>query len=211
MQDASVAALAAEAYMNVYAWKYTLSEEQHRLRKDAQAALDLLNYSLHLEPRQVLALHLKVHLLETQPSRAIHHDGDATLAEGEAAAFALAQLSALPEVPGHLVHMPCHIYIRTGRWAEAVAVRPPLRLTFALQPGDMIKQKHSETMLSRLSGHTFLFQHTCGPASGEHLIPADFYARTARSTHSGSNCEDCEDWICGEQTSVLSQIQHPAL
>lgn len=125
-QDATAAALAAEAFMNVHAWKYTLSEKQHILRRDTQAALDLLNFSLELEPRHVLGLHLKIHLLETQPLHSSHDDGDATLSEGETAADALAKLSVLPEMPGHLVHMPCHIYIRTGRWAEAVTVRSAL-------------------------------------------------------------------------------------
>lgn len=120
-QDATAAAMAAEAYMNVYAWKYTISEHSPVLRRHIQTALELLNYSLSLEPRHVLALHLKVHLLETQPLNSTSGP-DATLREGEAAADSLKALAQFPELPGHLVHMPCHVFIRTGRWQDAVEV-----------------------------------------------------------------------------------------
>eukprot|EP00892_Ulva_mutabilis_P008676 jgi/Ulvmu1/6180/UM028_0036.1 len=118
-QDATAAALAAEAYMNAHPWKYTLNEKSAVLRKDTQAALDLLKYSLSLEQRHVLALHLTIHLLETQPRESSPGE-DATLAEGEAAADALAALAHFPELTGHLVHMPCHVFIRKGRWADAI-------------------------------------------------------------------------------------------
>ena len=41
MQEATVAALAAEAYMNAYAWNYTISETSAELREEAAAALEL--------------------------------------------------------------------------------------------------------------------------------------------------------------------------
>lgn len=159
MQEATVAALAAEAYMNAYAWNYTISETSAELREEAAAALELINYALALEPMHVLALHLKIHLLETQPFvapaevqdpqeaqdptssssfethgtvpthsstadawRSARTDG-ASLHAAEAAADTLAGLRHVSSLPGHLIHMPAHIFFRVGRWADGIEVR----------------------------------------------------------------------------------------
>lgn len=143
--------------MNAYAWNYTVSETSATLREGAAAALDLINYALSLEPMHVLALHLKIHLLETQPLEALAegrepqedegsrnasrvpatvsaqsgtaaswHDsrgGDASLHAAEAAADALAGLRHVSSLPGHLIHMPAHIFFRVGRWRDGIEVR----------------------------------------------------------------------------------------
>jgi hypothetical protein len=136
MQVATIAALAAEAYMNAYAWNYTVSETSATLRQEAATALELINYALSLEPKHVLALHLKIHLLETQPLETLHDlhahvDAQASggrvasLREAEAAADTLAALRHSSVLPGHLIHMPAHIFLRVGRWQDGIEVRPP--------------------------------------------------------------------------------------
>jgi hypothetical protein len=59
--------MAAEALMNVHAWNYTVTEASSELRPDALQALALLDTALQHEPAHILALHLKIHLLEAQP------------------------------------------------------------------------------------------------------------------------------------------------
>lgn len=153
MQVATIAALAAEAYMNAYAWNYTISETSAVLREEAATALELINYALSLEPMHVLALHLKIHLLETQPLKPLqelqevkepadssvpdvdttstqHHsrttaalqNQQASLHAAEAAADTLAGLRHVSSLPGHLIHMPAHIFFRVGRWKDGIEV-----------------------------------------------------------------------------------------
>lgn len=139
--------------MNAYAWNYTIYETSATLREDTATALHLINYALSLEPMHVLALHLKIHLLETQPLEAPHElhevqehadsavlanrtastqgfsgtgDGlkgqEASLHAAEAAADTLAGLRHSSSLPGHLIHMPAHIFFRVGRWQDGIAV-----------------------------------------------------------------------------------------
>lgn len=136
--------------MNAYAWNYTVSQTSPVLREDAATALQLIDYALALSPLHVLALHLKIHMLETQPladedsntdsqqgaidSATESDDGDsnswplegsdqmASLTAAEEAADTLAGLRHTSWLPGHLIHMPAHIYFRMGRWKDAIDV-----------------------------------------------------------------------------------------
>jgi hypothetical protein len=101
-----------------------------RLRPMAAAAERLLRSALRFDPRHSLALHLLVHLAEAgtpgprpaEEGRAEDSSTSTAAAQvaawrGEPAADALAALR-LPQ--GHLLHMPSHVYVRVGRYRDAV-------------------------------------------------------------------------------------------
>ena len=104
-----------------------------RLRPTAAEGERLLRAALRVDPRHPMALHLLVHVAEAGtpgprplPGAAAakgRAEGAAATAStaawrGEAAADALALLR-LPQ--GHLLHMPSHVYVRVGRYRDALA------------------------------------------------------------------------------------------
>lgn len=104
-QDADVGTFFAEAMMNLRPWdQWTPAGEPQPGTEEILATLDAV---LQLNPNHPLANHLTIHAMEAshRPERAL------------AAADRLLNLQ-----PGlaHNVHMPSHIYIRTGQWHKAV-------------------------------------------------------------------------------------------
>ena len=76
------------------------------------AYLALTEVMTRTKYRHPLALHLWIHITES----------GTTPARGLPAADALAQLSRDGTTgTGHLLHMPAHIYLRTGRYMECIA------------------------------------------------------------------------------------------
>lgn len=103
-KDADLAALSAEALMDVRPWdQWTRAGEAQPGTREVLAALAR---SLRLAPKHPLALHLTIHAYEASP----HPE------RGKAAADGLRQL--VPDA-GHLVHMPGHAYARLGDWPGA--------------------------------------------------------------------------------------------
>ena len=97
------ATLYADALMNTSPWNYWLPDGQPR--PDTPVILRTLESVLAANPEHPGALHLYIHAVEaTEPGRA------------EAAAD---RLRSLMPGAGHLVHMPSHIYMRVGRYADA--------------------------------------------------------------------------------------------
>ena len=68
--------------------------------------LDALESVLKRQPDHAGAIHLYIHAVEASPN------------PGRAEAYA-EKLAALMPGAGHIVHMPAHIYLRTGRYREA--------------------------------------------------------------------------------------------
>lgn len=104
--DADVAALYAEALMDVRPWDQWTAEGQPQ--PGTAETLDALETALRLEPRHPGALHLTIHALEASP-------------RPERAREAADRLRGLVPDASHLVHMPSHVDVRLGRWAEAAA------------------------------------------------------------------------------------------
>jgi tetratricopeptide (TPR) repeat protein len=99
------ATLYADALMNTSPWNYWLPDGQPR--PDTPAILRTLESVLAANPDHPGALHLYIHAIEAKdPGRA------------EAGAD---RLKPLMPGAGHLVHMPSHIYMRVGRYADAYA------------------------------------------------------------------------------------------
>jgi tetratricopeptide (TPR) repeat protein len=102
--DANVAVLAADALMNLTPWDYWL--DGATLRPHATQAEALLERAMALASDNAGACHMFVHLMEErQPDRAVD------CAE---------KLPSLMPGVGHIVHMPGHIYIRVGRYVDAM-------------------------------------------------------------------------------------------
>lgn len=105
--DLDAAALYAEAIMDTTAWNYW--ERDGEPGPQTEELLGVLEEVLRAAPEHPLALHLYIHAIEASPHPA----------RAEAAADRLANLAP---GAGHLVHMPAHIYMRLGRYADASAV-----------------------------------------------------------------------------------------
>ncbi len=102
--DADVATLYAESMMNLHPWKLYHADGTPEAWTPAIVAT--LEGVLQRQPQHPGANHYYVHAVEASktPSRA---------------ADAASRLETLVPGAGHLVHMPAHIYIRTGQFAKA--------------------------------------------------------------------------------------------
>ncbi|HEX6070102.1 MAG TPA: tetratricopeptide repeat protein [Longimicrobiaceae bacterium] len=103
-EDAEVATLHAEALMDLRPWRYWT--EAGEPQPGTETVLANLEKVIAANPRHPGACHFYIHAVEeVQPARAL------PCAE---------RLAALMPGAGHLVHMPGHIYIRVGRYADAI-------------------------------------------------------------------------------------------
>ncbi|HEX6124207.1 MAG TPA: tetratricopeptide repeat protein, partial [Pyrinomonadaceae bacterium] len=103
--DLDAATLYAESMMNLRPWQLWSLDG-----KPAEGTLEILavlESVLKRNPNHTGANHYYIHAIEASPNPE----------RGSAAAM---RLGGLAPNAGHLVHMPSHIYLRTGDWAEAV-------------------------------------------------------------------------------------------
>ncbi len=102
--DADVGALYAESLMNLQPWDLWTHDGEPKGR--TMEVLAVLERSMAIDPMHPGANHFYIHAIEASPWPE----------KGVASAERLVDL-----VPGsgHLVHMPSHIFIRTGRYGEA--------------------------------------------------------------------------------------------
>jgi tetratricopeptide (TPR) repeat protein len=102
--DLDAATLYAESMMNLRPWQLWSLDG-----KPAEGTLEIiavLESVLRRNPYHTGANHYYIHAVEASPNPE----------RGSAAAM---RLGGLAPNAGHLVHMPSHIYLRTGDWAEA--------------------------------------------------------------------------------------------
>lgn len=104
-QDADVAALSAEAQMDVHPWDYWKADGTPQAW--TKEILRTLESGFATDARHPMLNHLYIHALEASP-------------EAGRATRAADVLRDLQPGLGHMVHMPSHVYVRTGRWADAV-------------------------------------------------------------------------------------------
>jgi tetratricopeptide (TPR) repeat protein len=104
-KDNDAATLFAEATMDTMPWDYWTAEGEPR--QGTQEFIDTLTRVLKRDPEHEGAAHFLIHAVEkTRPELGIP---------------AADELAALPDgAPGHLIHMASHIYIRVGRYDDAV-------------------------------------------------------------------------------------------
>ncbi len=103
-EDDEAATLYAAALMNLTPWNYW-TRDKRPTAPSVETALAVLERVIERSPRHIGALHYYIHAVEpVDPER------------GERAADLL---TGLAPGAGHLVHMPSHVYIPLGRFAEA--------------------------------------------------------------------------------------------
>ncbi len=105
--ESDVLALYGAALMNLTPWNYWDGAYGARTpREGTDHIVEVLERAVELAPNNPGACHYFIHLMEAgNPERAV------ACAE---------RLAALMPGAGHIVHMPGHIYIRVGRYADAV-------------------------------------------------------------------------------------------
>lgn len=102
--DLNARTLYAEALMDLSPWAYWQADGSPNAH--TMALVDALEHVLATDPNHPGAAHLYIHAME-----------QFTPKKAEAAAD---RLGGLVPVAGHLVHMPSHIYLRLGRYEDAV-------------------------------------------------------------------------------------------
>ena len=104
--DAGISAIFADALLNLAPWgQWTLD---HRANPGTDEIVRTLEAALARSPEHPYLNHLYIHTMEGS-------------ARPEAALPSARRLASLTPGLGHLVHMPAHIYIWTGHYADAAA------------------------------------------------------------------------------------------
>jgi tetratricopeptide (TPR) repeat protein len=130
--DLDVATLSAEAMMNLRPWKlWTLDGKPE---PGTLEILSTLERVMARDPSHPGANHYYIHAVEASP-------------QPEKGLEAARRLPALVPGAGHIVHMPAHIYIRTGRYAETSeanrrAIRSEEAYAAAAKPSPMYKMMY---------------------------------------------------------------------
>ena len=103
--DIDATVLCAEALMDLRPWDLWTIDGQPQPGTDEIVAI--LEKALKTNPDHIGAIHLYVHAVEASSN------------PGRASVYA-DRLAKLAPAAGHLVHMPTHIHLRTGRYQDAV-------------------------------------------------------------------------------------------
>jgi tetratricopeptide (TPR) repeat protein len=102
--DDNVATLYAESIMDLRPWKFWTHDGKPA--EGTEEIVAVLESVLRRNPRHIGANHYYIHAVESSP-------------HPERALPSARRLSSLSPAAGHLVHMPAHIYQRTGNYAGA--------------------------------------------------------------------------------------------
>ncbi|MEX2216857.1 MAG: hypothetical protein WD768_22280 [Phycisphaeraceae bacterium] len=104
-QDLDIQTMFAEACMTTMPWDYWVEDSKPKeLTKEVIATLEAV---LAKNAKHAGAIHFYIHAVEAGPTPEIAEPYADTLRD------------LVPDA-GHLVHMPAHIYVRIGRWHDAV-------------------------------------------------------------------------------------------
>ena len=103
--DLDAATLFAEAGMNLHPWGLWHPDGTAEAGTDEIVAT--LESVIKRDPNHLGAIHYYIHAVEASPSP-------------ERALAGANRLAAMAPAAGHIVHMPAHVYIRTGDYAAAV-------------------------------------------------------------------------------------------
>jgi tetratricopeptide (TPR) repeat protein len=104
--DLDAATLFAEALMNLRPWDHWT--KQGTMQPGTEELLAVLDRVLARDPDHPGANHFYIHAIEASPTP-------------EKALPMAGRLRTLVPAAGHLVHMPAHVYMRTGRYHDAAA------------------------------------------------------------------------------------------
>jgi len=146
-KDTDAAVLYAESLMDLHPWKLWTPDG-----KPAEGTLEIvrtLERAQAQQPDHIGALHYYIHAVEASqhPERAL---------------AAAKRLERLAPSAGHLVHMPAHIYIRTGNYLEAVRVNEA-----AVRADETLAKSAEEGFyLIGYYGHNLHFLAVCNALAG---------------------------------------------
>ncbi|HEX7879092.1 MAG TPA: hypothetical protein VF720_06760, partial [Candidatus Eisenbacteria bacterium] len=104
-ENLDVVAMAAEAIMDLTPWNYWTMDGKPNV--NTNEIIGMLEQVLAADPSHPGAIHFYIHLTEASE----HPEKAEPYAD---------KLPALVPGSGHLVHMPSHLYIRTGRYQDAI-------------------------------------------------------------------------------------------
>ena len=104
-EDADIATVFGEAYMNTTRWDYW--ESDGTAKPGALEGKAALEAAMDIEPNHPGANHLYIHLMEGS-------------GQPELAMPSAQKLEATLPISGHMVHMPGHIYLRVGEYEKAI-------------------------------------------------------------------------------------------
>jgi tetratricopeptide (TPR) repeat protein len=104
-EDPEVGTIFADSLMNLQSWDYWKNDGAPKGR--VEDIVKVLEKTMKLHPNHPGANHFYIHTVEASK------DPDRAVAAAD-------RLRTLVPGAGHLVHMPSHIYIRVGRYADAV-------------------------------------------------------------------------------------------
>src|SRR5207302_3212036 len=103
--DLDAATLCADSGMNLHPWG--LWNQDGTPLEGTNEIIAALESVIKRDPNHLGAVHYYIHAVEASPSP-------------ERALAGANRLAALPPYAGHIVHMPAHVYIRTGDYDAAV-------------------------------------------------------------------------------------------
>lgn len=175
--DADIATVFAESYMNTTRWDYwDIDGSPRGGTAEAKAALET---AMTLEHDHPGANHLYIHLMEMS-------------AQPELAMPAAQKLEATVPISGHMVHMPGHIYLRVGEYEKAIDINERSQivdLQFAEIWGDTNFPMIGTYPLSHRghSGHALDFVRYANLLQGNYAASYEAAARNAERSDAASN------------------------
>ncbi len=164
--DAEVQVLYAASVMNTVPWNYWDSEGNPSPNiTEAKAALEK---AMEINPDNPGAHHYYIHMVE--------------LPKPDLAVPSADKLASLMPAAGHIVHMPSHIYIRVGRYLDAVKTNQAA----ILADEDYISQCYSQGMYPLgYYPHNIHFLWSAASLLGASEIAIDAARKTAEKVPAG--------------------------
>ena len=165
-EDADIQILYAASVMNTVPWNYWDTDGNPSPNiKEAKAALEK---AMKIEPENPGAHHYYIHMVELP-----YPDLGVPSAD---------KLASLMPGAGHIVHMPSHIYIRVGRYKEAVEVNQ----TAILADEDYISQCFAQGLYPlAYYPHNIHFLWSASSLLGDSDIAIDAAKKTAEKVPTG--------------------------
>jgi len=165
-QDADVLILYAASIMNTVPWNYW--DRDGNPSPNIPAAKTALEKAMNINPNNPGAHHYYIHMVE--------------LPKPDLAVPSADRLGSLMPAAGHIVHMPSHIYIRVGRYKDAVTVNQAA----ILADEDYISQCYSQGMYPLgYYPHNIHFLWSAASLLGDSDIAIDAAKKTAEKVPVG--------------------------
>ncbi|NNE03343.1 MAG: tetratricopeptide repeat protein [Eudoraea sp.] len=169
-QDAEVQVLYAASVMNTVPWNYW--DEDGNPSPNILEAKAALEKAIDINPNNPGAHHYYIHMVE--------------LPKPDLAVPSADKLASLMPAAGHIVHMPSHIYIRVGRYLDAVKTNQAA----ILADEDYISQCYAQGMYPLgYYPHNIHFLWSAASLLGDSELAIDAAKKTAEKVPTGELLE----------------------